>query len=153
MPFTEQQLTSALATKKQKKKTKNKKLVFSSLPLKRQSIYILSQIAQAGRMECSGEQLVDTCVQCYDCADTRSYETDGKLAWFQFNNYFFFFFFFNLFFNDFSDIKALLTLSLHGAVFIRTEAANPTLHFYHQVHVFMRNTCGSQRGNRCNTFF
>ena len=66
--------------KKTKKKTKNKKLVFSSLPLKRQSIYILSQIAQAGRMECSGEQLVDTCVQCYDCADTRSYETDGKLA-------------------------------------------------------------------------
>lgn len=82
MPFTEQQLTSALATylsKKQKNKQK-KKLVFSSLPLKRQSIYILSQIAQAGRMECSGEQLVDTCVQCYDCADTRSYETDGKLA-------------------------------------------------------------------------
>lgn len=82
MAFTEQQLTSALATylsKKQKNKQK-KKLVFSSLPLKRQSIYILSQIAQAGRMECSGEQLVDTCVQCYDCADTRSYETDGKLA-------------------------------------------------------------------------
>jgi len=32
-------------------------------------------------MECSGEQLVDTCVQCCDCADTRSYENaDGKLA-------------------------------------------------------------------------
>lgn len=75
MPFTEQQLTSALATYLSKKK------VFSSLPLKRQSIYILSQIAQAGRMECSGEQLVDTCVQCCDCADTRSYENaDGKLA-------------------------------------------------------------------------
>lgn len=76
MPFTEQQLTSALATYFSKKK----KIVFSSLPLKRQSIYILSQIAQVGRMECSGEQLVDT-VQCYDCADTRSYENaDGKLA-------------------------------------------------------------------------
>lgn len=32
-------------------------------------------------MECSGEQLVDTRVQCYDCADTRSYENaDEKLA-------------------------------------------------------------------------
>lgn len=32
-------------------------------------------------MECSGEQSVDTCVQCFDCADTRSYENaDGKLA-------------------------------------------------------------------------
>ncbi len=124
--------------------------MFSSLPLKRQSIYILSQIAQAGRMECSGEQLVDTCVQCYDCADTRSYENaDGKLAWFQFNNYFFY-----LFFNDFSDIKALRALSLHGAVFVWTEAANPTLHFYHQVHVFMRNTCGSLgiKVNSCNPF-
>lgn len=78
MPFTEQQLTSALATYLSKKK---KTLCFSSLPLKRQSIYILSQIAQAGRMECSGEQLLDTCVQCYDCADTRSYENaDRKLA-------------------------------------------------------------------------
>lgn len=83
MPFTEQQLTSALATYLSKKKnpTKKRNIVFSSLPLKRQSIYILSQIAQAGRMECSGEQLLDTCVQCYDCADTRSYENaDRKLA-------------------------------------------------------------------------
>lgn len=77
MPFTEQQLTLALATYLSKT---NKKMFFS-FPLKRQSIYILSQIAQMGRMECSGEQLSDTCVQCFDCADTRSYENaDGKLA-------------------------------------------------------------------------
>lgn len=85
MPFTEQQFISALATYISKNKQKN--IVFSSLPLKRQSIYILSQIAQAGMMECSGEHLGDTCVQCYDCADTHTYENaDGKLACFQFNS-------------------------------------------------------------------
>lgn len=138
MPFTEQQLTSALATYLSKKKF--------SLPLKRQPIYIRSQIAQAGRMECSGEQSADTCAQCCDCADTRNYEnTDGKLAWFQFNNYFFY-----LLFNDFNDIKALLALSLHGAVFMWSQVAISTLHFHHG---FMRNTCGSLevKGNSCNT--
>ena len=54
LPFTEQHLTSALATcfsKKKKKKIKEKGKRF--FPLKRQSIYIRSQIAQAGMMECS----------------------------------------------------------------------------------------------------
>lgn len=30
-------------------------------------------------MECGGQQLLDACVQCYDCADTHSYENaDGE---------------------------------------------------------------------------
>lgn len=77
MSSTEQQLTSALDTyfsKLNKTKQSKKIVVFSSLPLNRQSIYILSQTSQVGRMECSGQQLSDTCVQCYDCADTHSYE-------------------------------------------------------------------------------
>lgn len=59
-----------------------KPIVVSFLRLKRQSIYILSQRAQAGGMECSTEQFADTSVQCCDCADTRSYENSsgGKLV-------------------------------------------------------------------------
>lgn len=54
--------------------------MFSSLWRKRQSIYTLSQIAQTGRMECSGQRSGG---QCYDCADTHSYgNTVGKLTWF-----------------------------------------------------------------------
>lgn len=144
MPFTEQQLTSALATYLSKKKK------FSST---KKTVYLYPFTDSAGGQDgvqwrTVGRHLYS--VQYCDCADTRNYEnTDGKLAWFSLTITFF-----NLFFNDFSDIKALLTLSLHGAVFIWSQVANSTLHFYHQVYVFMRNTCGSLgvKGNSCNTF-
>lgn len=78
LPFTKQQFISALATYLSKNNQK-KNILFSFLLLKRQSIYILSQIAQVVRW--TEEQLVDTLVQCDDCADLHNYENaDGKLA-------------------------------------------------------------------------
>lgn len=90
--------------------------MFSSLPLKRQSIYILSQIAQAGRMECSGGQLVDTCT-VYSTVIVQTHAT-MKTQMENWPDFSLTITFFYLFFNDFSDIKTLLALSLHGAVFI-----------------------------------
>lgn len=75
LPFTKQQFQHWLLISV---KTTKKDILFSFLLLKRQSIYILSQIAQVVRW--SEEQLVDTLVQCDDCADLHNYEHDGKLA-------------------------------------------------------------------------
>lgn len=118
MSSTEQQLTLALDTyfsKLNKTKQSKKIIVFSSLPLNRQSFYILSQTSQVGRMECSGQQLSDTCVQCYDCADTHSYERcrweTGLILVEQSLSYV-------CTSVQFSDIKAPPVLSLHEMIFI-----------------------------------
>lgn len=117
--------------------------MFSSLPLNRQSIYILSQTSQVGRMECSGQQLSDTCVQCYDCADTHSYERcrweTGLILVEQSLSYV-------CTSVQFSDIKAPPVLSLHG---MNRGCSPDLLMFYH--HVFMGNTCWSLRGFKGNS--
>lgn len=74
MPFTKQ-LTSALAMDLSKKKHlfSTKKTVY---------LYPFTDCA-GGQMECSGQQSVDTCEQCSDCADTRSHDdAQRKLAHF-----------------------------------------------------------------------
>lgn len=70
-PFTEQQLTSALATYLSKKKTKKKHCVFFSSTKKTIYLYPFTDIT-------GGKDGVQLGVQCYDCADTRRYEdADG----------------------------------------------------------------------------
>lgn len=67
-------------------------------------------------MECSGEQLVDTCT-VYSTVIVQAHAT-MKTQMGNWPDFSLTITFLNLFFNDFSDIIALLALSLHGAVFI-----------------------------------
>lgn len=111
MPFTERQLTSALATylsKKNNKKTKTKEIkkhcVFFSSTKK--TIYLYPFTDSAGGQD-GVQWRADTCVQCYDCAD-RCEDADGETGRIIGGRK-------QMFHLFFSDVKALLELSLHRA--------------------------------------
>lgn len=136
MPFTERQVTSALATYLSKKK----KEVFSTSTKK--TIYLYPFTDSAGGRDGVQWRTVGThlCTVLWLCRHTQRCKCKmGNWPDFSLTLTFFLLFFSD--FNDMTQFSSELRLTV-----------NPTLHFY-QVFL-MRNTCGSPgvKGNFRNTF-